>query len=120
VVEVASFFFFGREDVIPEMFQRLLRLWGNAKAEVPHFAFYLERHIKLDGDSHGPWAQEMLTTLIGQNELRWKQATRAAERAIASRLRLWDGALAQIKQPERGRRRSASSTIITQHGPQKL
>ncbi len=50
LVEVASFFFFGREDVIPEMFEKLLRLWGNAKAEVPHFAYYLERHIELDGE----------------------------------------------------------------------
>ncbi len=63
LVEVASFFFFGREDVIPEMFERLLKSWGNAKAEVPHFAYYLERHIELDGDSHGPWAREMLTAL---------------------------------------------------------
>jgi Protein of unknown function (DUF3050) len=56
LVEVAAAFFFGREDVIPEMFQRLLGLWGDAKAEVPHFAYYLERHIELDGSSHGPWA----------------------------------------------------------------
>jgi hypothetical protein len=48
LVEVAAFFFFGREDVIPEMFERLLALWANAKAEVPHFAYYLERHIELD------------------------------------------------------------------------
>jgi hypothetical protein len=68
IVEVAAFFFFGREDVIPEMFERLLRLWGDAKAEVPHFAYYLERHIELDGGSHGPWAREMLTSLAGRRE----------------------------------------------------
>jgi Protein of unknown function (DUF3050) len=102
MVEVASFFFFGREDVIPEMFQRLLRLWGNAKAEVPHFAFYLERHIELDGDSHGPWAQEMLTALAGHSESNWKQVTSAAEQAITSRIRLWDRTLAHLKDMERG------------------
>jgi hypothetical protein len=105
VVEVASFFFFGREDVIPEMFQRLLRLWGNAKTEVPHFAFYLERHIELDGDSHGPWAQEMLTALAGESESNWKQATSAAEQAITSRIRLWDQTLAHLKVTERGNKR---------------
>lgn len=101
VVEVASFFFFGREDVIPEMFKRLLKLWGNGKTDVPHFAFYLERHIELDGDSHGPWAQEMLTVLAGQCESNWKQATRAAEQAITSRIRLWDSILAGLRCTER-------------------
>ena len=97
VVEVASYFLFGREDVIPEMFKRLLCLWGNGKAEVPHFAYYLERHIELDGESHGPWAQEMLMALAARNENSWAQATCAAERAITSRIKLWDSVLAHLK-----------------------
>jgi hypothetical protein len=96
VVEVATCFLFGREDVIPEMFERLLMLWGNGKAEVPHFAYYLERHIELDGGSHGPWAQEMLIALAGQSEAKWQQATIAAERAITHRIRLWDSILALL------------------------
>jgi len=100
LVEVASFFFFGRQDVIPEMFERLLRLWGNAKAVVPHFAYYLERHIELDGDSHGPWAREMLAALAGQSESNWKEATSAAERAITSRIKLWDSVLTHAKHTE--------------------
>lgn len=103
LVEVASFFFFGREDVIPEMFERLLKSWGNAKAEVPHFAYYLERHIELDGDSHGPWAREMLTALAGQSESNWKEAASAAERAISSRIKLWDRVLAHLKNTEKKR-----------------
>ena len=97
VVEVASYFFFGREDVIPEMFKRLLKLWDHGAIEVPYFAYYLKRHIELDGDSHGPWAREMLMTLAGRDERSWKQATCAAERAITSRIKLWDGVLAHLK-----------------------
>jgi hypothetical protein len=97
IVEVAAFFFFGREDVIPEMFERLLRLWGNAKAEVPHFAYYLERHIELDAGSHGPGSQEMLTSLAGQRESNWQEATSAAKRAITSRIQLWDSVRARLK-----------------------
>jgi hypothetical protein len=100
LVEVASFFFFGREDVIPEMFERLLKSWGDAKAEVPHFAYYLQRHIELDGDSHGPWAREMLTALAGQSESNWKEATSAAVRAITSRIKLWDSVLTHAKHKE--------------------
>ena len=72
------------------MFQRLLGLWGDAKAEVPHFTYYLKRHIELDGDSHGPWAQEMLTCLAGRRESNWQAAATAAQRAITSRIKLWD------------------------------
>jgi hypothetical protein len=96
LVEVAACFLFGREDVIPEMFERLLTLWGNARAEVPHFAYYLERHIELDGGSHGPWAQEMLIALAGQSEANWQQATNAAVRAITNRIKLWDSILALL------------------------
>jgi hypothetical protein len=104
IVEVAAAFFFGREDVIPEMFQRLLGLWRNAKTEVPHFAYYLERHVELDGGSHGPWSQEMLTTLAGQAESNWQQATSAAMGAIASRIQLWDSVCARLKITETKRR----------------
>jgi Protein of unknown function (DUF3050) len=100
LVEVATCFLFGREDVIPEMFERLLSLWGNAKNEVPHFAYYLERHIELDGGSHGPWAQEMLIALAGQSEAKWQQATIAAQRAITHRIRLWDSILALLNANE--------------------
>jgi Protein of unknown function (DUF3050) len=101
VVEVAAAFFFGREDIIPEMFQRLLGLWGDAKAEVPHFAYSLKRHIELDGDSHGPWAREMLTMLAGQRESNWQKAAGAAQRAIISRIQLWDSVRAWLQKPER-------------------
>ena len=97
VVGVAAYFFFGREDVIPEMFKKLLALWGEGAVEVPHFAFYLERHIELDGESHGPWAQEMLMALAGEDEKKWMEATNAARRAITSRIRLWDGVVAHLR-----------------------
>jgi hypothetical protein len=110
LVEVAAFFFFGREDVIPEMFERLLRLWDNARQQVPHFCYYLRRHIELDGDSHGPWSQEMLTTLAGQRESNWQEATCAAHRAIASRVQLWDTVLASLRRPGEETRLCSSST----------
>jgi hypothetical protein len=97
VVEAASHFFFGREDVIPEMFKRMLALWRDGAAEVPHFAFYLERHIELDGDSHGPWAQEMLMSLADDDEDKWLEAAEAARTAIANRMGLWDSVVAHLR-----------------------
>ena len=75
LVEVASYFFFGREDVIPDMFRRLLCLWGNGANEVPDFAYYLERHIDLDSNnSHGPMAREMLIALADDDCGSWDAA----------------------------------------------
>jgi hypothetical protein len=116
IVEVGSAFFFGREDVIPEMFQRLLGLWGDAKTEVPHFTYYLERHIELDGGSHGPWAQDMLTTLAGQRQSNWHKAAIAAQRAIASRIQLWDSVRASFSKNQEKRRLSWRSQATTSSG----
>jgi hypothetical protein len=110
IVEVAAAFFFGREDVIPEMFQRLLGLWGDSKAEVPHFAYYLERHIELDGGSHGPWAQEMLATLAGRRQSNWQKAAIAAQRAIASRIQLWNSVRTSLSKTQEKRRFSLEVT----------
>jgi len=90
-VEVAANFLYGREDIIPEMFQRILSIWENPKAEIPTFKFYLERHIKLDGDDHGPAARRMLERLTNNRDEHWEQATKAAQSSIKSRILLWDG-----------------------------
>jgi hypothetical protein len=107
VVEVAAYFLFGREDIIPDMFKRLLKLWDHGAVEVPYFAYYLKRHIELDGDSHGPWAREMLITLAGQDESSWKQATCAAELAITSRIKLWDSVQAHLNKAPMVQHRSS-------------
>jgi Protein of unknown function (DUF3050) len=52
----APWHFFGREDIIPEMFSRLQKTLPGIKhykARLRHFIYYIERHIELDGDSHG-------------------------------------------------------------------
>ncbi len=95
-VEVASYFFFGREDVIPEMFERLLGLWEGGAQEVPSFVYYLERHIELDAESHGPLAKKLLEIIAGDDPTTWSLATRSAEEAIRQRLRLWDCVRDQI------------------------
>jgi hypothetical protein len=38
----------------------------------------------------------MLITLAGQDESNWRQATRAAELAITSRIKLWDSVQAHL------------------------
>jgi radical SAM protein with 4Fe4S-binding SPASM domain len=92
-VEVVADFLYSREDIIPEMFTRLLTHWEDPDGEVPTFKFYLERHIELDGDNHGPAARRMLERLVDDHDDRWELAAKAAQSGIEARIALWDGCL---------------------------
>ena len=61
------------------------------------FVWYLERHIEVDGEDHGPLALRMVADLCGESEKSWDEAAAAAEAAIGARIRLWDGILARIE-----------------------
>jgi len=88
-VEVLASFLFGREDLIPDMFSRLLPRWQFSRPAA-RFAYYVKRHIELDGDDHGPAARRALVTLAGDRSAAWGHARRSAERAIDARIELWD------------------------------
>lgn len=86
----AAAFCFGRENIIPHMFQNLLDQMSISEYEAPTFHYYLSRHIQLDGEVHGPMALKMVETLCGDNELKWQEATEVAKTAICARIKLWD------------------------------
>ncbi len=94
-VEVLASFLFGREDLIPDMFSRFLPRWQFSRPAA-RFTYYVQRHIELDGDDHGPAARRALIALAGHRSAAWAHAQRAAERAIDARLELWDRVLATI------------------------
>ncbi len=88
--EIAASFCFGREQSIPLMFQSLLDEMNITKSEAPAFHYYLNRHIEIDGDSHGPLALKMLTILCGTDKKKWKEVKVAALSSIESRIKFWD------------------------------
>lgn len=90
-VEVASAFLNGREDPIPQMFQSLLGKIEAEELKAPRFAYYLERHIELDGDTHGPMGAKLLEGLIGGDEEKQRASDKAAARAIQARIDFWTG-----------------------------
>ena len=98
----AAAFTFGREDVIPDMFRSLVRELDAKSGKLAKFLWYLERHIEVDGDDHGPMSLRMIEDLCGQNEKSWDDAASAAEAAIEARIRLWDGILSRIEAAQRG------------------
>jgi hypothetical protein len=96
--EVLAAFFHGREDV-PEMFQRLLQTLFGAMHEngsLANFIYYMNRHIELDGDSHGPKGRELLDDLVAKAPQKGERARRAACNSIKARIGLWNGILRKL------------------------
>ncbi len=89
--EVAASFLYGREGLIPEMFQSLFDEMKANALETKRLNYYLQRHIELDGDEHGPLAEKLLLALCGQSEKKTKEAEAAAQSALRARIALWDG-----------------------------
>jgi hypothetical protein len=95
---LAAAFTFGREDLIPDMFRSLVRdLDERTPGSYSTFLWYLERHIEVDGEDHGPLSLRMVADICGEEEWRWSEAADAAEAALEARLALWDSILGQIQ-----------------------
>ncbi|MFL6607307.1 MAG: DUF3050 domain-containing protein [Pseudomonas sp.] len=96
---VAAAFVHGRESVIPQMFQRMLDAWGIGLDQAPTFRYYLQRHIEVDSEDHGPAAEKLLARLIDGDPQREREVLAAAIAAVHSRAALWDGLRQSMAQP---------------------
>lgn len=95
---IAAAFAFGREDVIPDMFRRLVKgLAQDAPAQWGTFFHYLNRHIEVDGAEHGPLAEALFRNLCGDDLVRRREAEESARAALTARIHLWDAVLADIQ-----------------------
>jgi hypothetical protein len=111
-LETMASFFYGRENVIPGMFQGLLDHWGMPASAAPQFVYYLQRHIELDGDAHGPAAAQLVAKLMGRKPSALKSTRLAAIEALLARHRLWDGML-QMLTRQQAERASETRVLAT-------
>lgn len=93
VVEVAASFFYGREKLIPEMFDSIVKTLIRENIKAPTFLYYLERHIEVDSEEHGPLALKALSHLCNGNEKLESMAHSTGVQALDRRTALWDKVL---------------------------
>ena len=94
---IAAAFTFGREDLIPDMFRGFIRDQdARLSGRLATLRWYLDRHIEVDGEDHGPMALQMVSELCGNDPVKWSEAAEAAESALRARIAFWDGIAASL------------------------
>jgi hypothetical protein len=87
-----TFFLFGRENLIPDMFRKIVEgLVQTESVSIDAFRYYLDRHIGIDEEEPGPASVRMMKSLCSDNDMRWRLVKRAAEESLMARIQLWDG-----------------------------
>ena len=96
--EVASVFTFGREEIIPDMFRKIVREMEVSKhSRLKYFTYYLDRHIGLDESEHTPSALRMIKELCEKNDKKWDESIVSAKSCMGARIRFWDEILEEIE-----------------------
>jgi len=86
----AASFCYGRETVIPAMFRRILTQLDITETTANKFHYYLERHIEIDGDSHGAMSEHLVNYFCKDDPFLIHEAEQAAINAIKERIKLFD------------------------------
>jgi hypothetical protein len=94
---IAALFTFGRELLLPEVFLKLINNSNEDLSKYTKFVYYLERHIEIDGDEHGPLSIEILVDLCEDNLDKWREAMDVSKKALKTRIALWDQIVLSIQ-----------------------
>ena len=87
---LAAAFAFGRENIIPNMFLKIQSELNISKISCPRFFYYLDRHIKVDSEEHGPASLALIEDLCENNPLWISEAKNVAIEAINARIEFWN------------------------------
>ena len=95
---LAAAFAYGRELLVPDLFRGLLDRLIVLELPCPTLRWYLERHITLDGDSHGPLAETMVLTLAGNDPAAHQTVQTVRRQVLSDRSTFWDAIELQLRE----------------------
>ena len=95
---LAAAFAYGRELLVPDLFRGLLDRLTVLELPCPTLRWYLERHIVLDGDSHGPLAETMVLTLAGNDPAAHQTVQTVRRQVLADRSAFWGAIEFQLRE----------------------
>ncbi len=94
--ERVAAFTVGREEIIPAMFTAALRGLPE-REQLNGFIWYLERHIAIDRDRHGPLAARLFEKVCLSDAATRGRALRAARLALEERVALWNAVSDEVR-----------------------
>ena len=87
---LATVLAYGRETLVPILFRSIQQNLPLPASEAPNLCAYLNRHIQLDEQEHGPIVQRMAQELCGDSVRLQNESAAITRQALATRLVFWD------------------------------
>lgn len=96
---ITAAFTYGREDVIPSIFIQIVDgiSQNNPSESLDKLMYYLQRHIEVDSDEHGPICKKMLIEICEEDDSKWDQVKAISKQCLEARIELWDAILEKIR-----------------------
>ena len=88
---LAAVLAFGRETLVPQLFRSLINGLNIRPGEAAGLYSYLERHIQLDEEEHGPVVTLIVEELCEGSKEKIAEVMTITEQALVARLNFWDG-----------------------------
>jgi hypothetical protein len=98
---LAAAFCYGRECLVPQLFVHLRDQILHSNLSAPTLLWYLQRHITLDGDSHGPLAERMVQELCAGDPQRIRDVAAMRNTVVQQRSDFWTSIAGALHAPAR-------------------